>query len=105
MTMTRTLMTKTKTRIKSPRKRKKVKVNKKEKNVKPNKNDKNQKKGKKDQKKGKKERDEEDETVSCGNTVCEAGTYCCNPSCGVCVLPGMSCTMQVCAQEPEVDRA
>ncbi len=35
--------------------------------------------------------------IKCGATVCEAGLTCCNPSCGVCVKPGMMCTQQVCA--------
>ncbi|KAK3900508.1 hypothetical protein C8A05DRAFT_35849 [Staphylotrichum tortipilum] len=38
--------------------------------------------------------------VKCGNTVCEAGLTCCNPSCGMCVKPGMMCTQQVC--EPTI---
>jgi hypothetical protein len=32
----------------------------------------------------------------CGNTVCEAGTVCCNSSCNLCVKPGMSCTAHIC---------
>lgn len=32
----------------------------------------------------------------CGSTTCGKGTYCCNPSCGICVPPGWSCTQQVC---------
>ena len=32
----------------------------------------------------------------CGTTVCAAGLTCCNPSCGVCVKPGVMCTQQVC---------
>jgi hypothetical protein len=38
--------------------------------------------------------------VPCGNTVCEAGAYCCNPSCGVCVKPGMACTAHICPPVP-----
>ncbi|KAK4041884.1 hypothetical protein C8A01DRAFT_45091 [Parachaetomium inaequale] len=34
--------------------------------------------------------------IQCGNTVCEAGTTCCNPSCGLCVKPGMACTAHIC---------
>lgn len=32
----------------------------------------------------------------CGGVICSKGTYCCNPTCNMCVLPGMSCTQQVC---------
>ena len=32
----------------------------------------------------------------CGGVTCPKGTYCCNPTCNMCVLPGMSCTQQVC---------
>ncbi|KAK4234040.1 hypothetical protein C8A03DRAFT_38199 [Achaetomium macrosporum] len=38
--------------------------------------------------------------VPCGNTVCEAGTSCCNPSCGICVKPGMACTAHICPPTP-----
>lgn len=32
----------------------------------------------------------------CGNTVCGAGTYCCNASCGTCVALGDACLDVVC---------
>ena len=32
----------------------------------------------------------------CGSTRCGIRMQCCNKSCGICVKPGMSCTMQVC---------
>jgi hypothetical protein len=32
----------------------------------------------------------------CGGIICPKGKYCCNPSCNICVLPGMSCTQQSC---------
>ncbi|KAL1841134.1 hypothetical protein VTJ49DRAFT_7359 [Mycothermus thermophilus] len=34
--------------------------------------------------------------VKCGNAVCAEGLTCCNPSCSMCVKPGMACTQQVC---------
>ncbi|KAL2266814.1 hypothetical protein VTJ83DRAFT_6166 [Remersonia thermophila] len=34
--------------------------------------------------------------VKCGNAVCAQGLTCCNPSCSMCVKPGMACTQQVC---------
>ncbi|KAL2174226.1 uncharacterized protein P884DRAFT_332298 [Thermothelomyces heterothallicus CBS 202.75] len=34
----------------------------------------------------------------CGDTICQAGLTCCNPSCGICVKPGMKCTMQACTK-------
>ncbi len=33
---------------------------------------------------------------ACGNTICGAGTTCCNASCGTCVAPGAGCTKQLC---------
>jgi len=33
---------------------------------------------------------------SCGGVICGKGTYCCNPSCGVCVPYGMSCPQVSC---------
>lgn len=30
---------------------------------------------------------------TCGDAVCAAGTYCCNPLSGQCVKKGMSCTL------------
>ena len=33
---------------------------------------------------------------SCGGSTCPSGTYCCNPSCGICVPKGYSCTQQAC---------
>ena len=33
---------------------------------------------------------------TCGGVVCGKGQYCCNASCGICVLKGMSCTQQAC---------
>jgi len=38
--------------------------------------------------------------VKCGNTVCEAGLTCCNPSCSLCVKPGMACTAHICPSIP-----
>jgi len=32
----------------------------------------------------------------CGGNVCGKFKYCCNPSCGICVYYGMSCTQQSC---------
>ncbi|KAL2159381.1 hypothetical protein VTH06DRAFT_2385 [Thermothelomyces fergusii] len=32
----------------------------------------------------------------CGDVVCEVGLSCCNPSCGLCVKPGMGCGGVVC---------
>jgi len=32
----------------------------------------------------------------CGNHVCNANEYCCNPSCGICVTPGMVCIQIAC---------
>ncbi|KAK3309335.1 uncharacterized protein B0T15DRAFT_754 [Chaetomium strumarium] len=41
--------------------------------------------------------------VPCGNnTVCEAGESCCNPSCGLCVKPGMACTAHICPPGPSI---
>lgn len=40
--------------------------------------------------------DEGDSANTCGGKVCGKGTYCCNPSCGICVPKGMSCTQQSC---------
>lgn len=37
---------------------------------------------------------------ACGNTVCGPGTSCCNPSCGICVPPGVGCTKQLCVAPP-----
>jgi hypothetical protein len=34
---------------------------------------------------------------ACGNTTCQAGTHCCNASCGICVGPGGVCTQQICS--------
>ncbi|KAK4150478.1 hypothetical protein C8A00DRAFT_17995 [Chaetomidium leptoderma] len=34
--------------------------------------------------------------IECGKAVCEPGTTCCNPSCGLCVKPGMACTAHIC---------
>jgi hypothetical protein len=33
----------------------------------------------------------------CGDNVCGAGTFCCNPSCGICAPKGGACTQQFCA--------
>jgi Domain of unknown function (DUF6748) len=33
----------------------------------------------------------------CGDTVCAAGSYCCNASCSMCVPEGNLCTQQACA--------
>lgn len=32
----------------------------------------------------------------CGGAVCGKGTYCCNPTCSLCLPFGMSCTQEVC---------
>jgi hypothetical protein len=32
----------------------------------------------------------------CGDNVCGAGEYCCNPSCGICAPEGGFCTQQFC---------
>lgn len=32
----------------------------------------------------------------CGNNLCGTGTYCCNPSCGICAPLGAGCTEQEC---------
>jgi hypothetical protein len=37
-----------------------------------------------------------DGSEACGKNTCSAGMVCCNPSCGVCVKPGMFCTQQAC---------
>ena len=36
---------------------------------------------------------------TCGDAICAAGTQCCNPSCGACVLPGSECTQEVCTPD------
>jgi len=33
---------------------------------------------------------------NCGGVTCGLFQYCCNPSCGICVYYGMSCTQQSC---------
>ncbi|NUP10658.1 MAG: hypothetical protein HOW73_31830 [Polyangiaceae bacterium] len=33
----------------------------------------------------------------CGSSVCGAGSFCCNESCGICAPDGGACTQQVCA--------
>ncbi len=33
---------------------------------------------------------------ACGDTVCGAGDYCCNASCGICAPIGGSCTQEFC---------
>lgn len=33
---------------------------------------------------------------TCGGTVCSAGTYCCNSSCGMCAPKGASCPQISC---------
>lgn len=33
---------------------------------------------------------------TCGGTVCSFGTYCCNPTCNMCVPFGWGCTQEVC---------
>ncbi len=33
---------------------------------------------------------------ACGANTCGAGTYCCNPSCGICAPKGGVCTQQLC---------
>jgi len=38
----------------------------------------------------------EPEAVKCGSSVCGAGEYCCNESCGTCAPEGGFCTQQVC---------
>ncbi|KAL2148174.1 hypothetical protein VTH82DRAFT_8025 [Thermothelomyces myriococcoides] len=40
----------------------------------------------------------------CGDVVCSAGLVCCNPSCGICVEPGMGCTMQACEKASPIPR-
>jgi hypothetical protein len=35
-------------------------------------------------------------TQSCGPVTCQTGSVCCNDSCGICVIPGGSCTQQIC---------
>ena len=37
-----------------------------------------------------------DEPATCGSVTCEAGTSCCNASCGICTPPGVACTQQAC---------
>lgn len=32
----------------------------------------------------------------CGGAICGKGTYCCNPTCSLCLPFNMSCTQQVC---------
>ena len=32
----------------------------------------------------------------CGGVTCGLFQYCCNPSCGICVFYGMSCTQESC---------
>ena len=34
--------------------------------------------------------------ANCGGVTCGAFQYCCNPSCGICVYYGMSCTQESC---------
>lgn len=33
---------------------------------------------------------------TCGGAICAPGTFCCNPSCGVCTPKGVLCTQQTC---------
>lgn len=33
---------------------------------------------------------------SCGGAICAPGTFCCNPSCGICTPKGVNCTQQSC---------
>lgn len=33
---------------------------------------------------------------SCGGRICAPGTFCCNPSCGICTPKGVNCTQQSC---------
>ena len=35
--------------------------------------------------------------ASCGDAICDAGTVCCNASCGVCTPPGEDCNTLACA--------
>jgi hypothetical protein len=38
----------------------------------------------------------EPEEVKCGSSICGAGEYCCNESCGICAPEGGFCTYQLC---------
>ena len=38
-----------------------------------------------------------DALVPCGAASCSGGTVCCNASCGICVLPGESCSPTACS--------
>lgn len=40
------------------------------------------------------------EPQPCGNVVCGAGTYCCNPLCSACVPFGQYCTLGSCGGGP-----
>lgn len=40
------------------------------------------------------------EPQPCGNAVCGAGTYCCNPLCSACVPLGQYCTLGSCGGGP-----
>jgi hypothetical protein len=42
-----------------------------------------------------------DQNQRCGENLCLPGTVCCNPKCGLCVLPGMSCLQMAC--DPDFD--
>jgi hypothetical protein len=33
----------------------------------------------------------------CGAAQCNDGQVCCNPSCGICVAPGQSCSHDICS--------
>jgi hypothetical protein len=35
-------------------------------------------------------------SVTCGMSTCNVGYVCCNPSCGICALPGEACSSSVC---------
>jgi len=38
-------------------------------------------------------------SVPCGTNSCTGGTYCCNPTCGVCAPRGALCTAQICGAD------
>jgi HAMP domain-containing protein len=40
------------------------------------------------------------DATPCGPSTCPAGTFCCNVSCGICVLPDHTCTQQFCGGGP-----
>ena len=43
-----------------------------------------------------------DAQTVCGSRVCAAGTYCCNPSCGICAPLGTACIQVLCPPDAQL---